>query len=148
MKIKILSLILIVSLSLVGCMSVPTSVDYNGKQVPAVSPASAGCNKPYQLDQDCSGLSGAKRKIDFEGHTVKIAGSQDGSVILIMANKSFGFETMKLTVATSAIESFLIGKGFNVVETTAMAANGEVAGYYFVFDGDVYSVMKEFTIED
>lgn len=147
MKTRILSPILAITVLMTGCISVPTSVNYNGTEIPAVSPSS-DCNKPYALDQDCSGMSGAKRKIEFENNIVRIAGSADGTTIFVMSNKKFGFDTMRLTITSSAIEAFLVEKGFNVIETQAMAVNGEIAGYYFVFDGDIYSIMKEFSIED
>ena len=128
-------------------MSVPNTVTYNGTEIPAVSPSS-DCDEPYALDQDCSGASGAKRKIQFQDHMVRIAGSSDGSVVLIMANKLFGFDTMRLTIATTAIESFLIEKGLNIIERQAIAANGEIFGFYLVFDSDAYSILKEYTIDD
>lgn len=130
-----------------GCVSVPPSVSYNGKEIPAVNPVTFGCNEPYALEQDCSGISGATRRITFEGHPVKIAGSADGTVVLIMGPKALGVETMKLTIATSAIESFLIAQGLTVVEQVAGAANDEVFFYILVFDGNAYDLLKPFTDE-
>jgi hypothetical protein len=146
---KIVSIVSIIAISIFfsGCVSTPPSVSYNGEQIPTVGMLSVSCKKPYELSQDCSGISGAKRDIVFENHEVRIAGSEDGTIILIMGKGAIKLETMKLTVATSAIEQYLIDEGFTILERKAIAGNDEVAGYYLVFDGDAYSRLKQFSLD-
>jgi PBP1b-binding outer membrane lipoprotein LpoB len=133
------------ALLLSGCVSTPPSVTYNGEQIPTVGFLSLSCSKPYDLSQDCSSISGAKRKILFDNHEVRIAGTEDGTTILIMAKGAIKLETMKLTIATSAIEDYLVEQGFTVLGREAVAGNGEIAGYFLIFDGDAYSLLREFT---
>lgn len=130
-----------------ACVQIPETVEFNGRDIPNLSPFSIGCNKPYVLDQDCSSLTGATRKIEFEGNRARIAGSADGTTVFIMADKTIGFDSMRITVVASAIEEYLTARGFTVVERKASAMPEEVAAFFLVFDGDAYSVLKEFTVE-
>lgn len=147
MKTKTLNLLVLLPIIISGCVSVPSSVDFNGRDVPAIGPLGAGCKKPYVLTQDCSGFSGATRKIRFHDNIVRIAGSEDGTTFMVMADSALSFKTFELTVTSSNLEKHLLDLGFELIETKAMAVNDDIAGLFFVFDGDVYTVLKEFTVE-
>lgn len=147
MKNLVLISIITVGVLFAGCVSVPPTYSYNGEDIPTVSPMGVNCNKPYELDQDCSGMTGAKRKIKYLNHEVKIAGSQDGTVVMIMGMKALKLDTMKLTLATSALEGYLVEQGFTVIERKAAVGNGEVMTFFLVFDGDAYGKLKAFTVE-
>ncbi len=148
-KMTLRTLVLLAATTLItsGCITVPATVLYNNSEIPAVSPTGNRCKQPYLLTQDCSIFSYATRIIEIEGKKGRIAGSADGSVLLIMLKDELKLDTFELNHLSHLIEDFLTTKGLNITEMQAMAANGETSGYFFVFDGDAYSPLKTLTVE-
>jgi hypothetical protein len=130
-----------------GCITVPATVLYNNSEIPAVGPTGNRCKQPYLLTQDCSIFSYATRMIEIEGERGRIAGSTDGSVLLVMLEDELKLDTFELNHLSHLIEDFLTTKGLSINEMQAMAGNGETAGYFFVFNGDAYSLLKSLTVE-
>ncbi len=64
-----------------------------------------------------------------------------------MLEDALRLDTFELNYLSHLIEDFLTSKGLSINEMKAMAGNGETAGYFFVFDGDAYSLLKTLTIE-
>lgn len=127
-------------LMLAACGSMPPVVpDAEGMQ--AVSAIAMGCNKPYKLTQDCSGLSGAKRKIDLSGVEFKIAGSEDGTTVLIMNSK-------RANVAYEVSKKALLEAGVAVTKVEPVASGALLAGYIVTADADAYQLLSEHTVED
>ena len=92
-------------------------------------------------------MSGAKRLINFDGKLVKIAGSADGTTVLVMNDKSTSFNTVKLKRVGFAIEQLLANEGATLLELKASAANKDLVAPLFVYDKDVYSTLKTYTVE-
>lgn len=70
------------SLFLAGCVPTAPVDDVGDNQ--SINPITISCKKPYVFTQDCSAWSGAKRKINIDGFDVVVAGSEDGSIIVVM----------------------------------------------------------------
>ena len=85
--------------------------------------------------------------IEIEGEKGRVAGSTDGSVLLVMLEDELKLDTFELNHLSHLIEDFLTTKGLSINEMQAMAGNGETAGYFFVFNGDAYSLLKSLTFE-
>ncbi len=147
MLLKILIPLAAVTLITSGCITVPATVLYNNSEIPAVGPTGNRCKQPYLLTQDCSIFSYATRIIEIEGKRARIAGSADGNILLVMLEEELRLDTFELNYLSHLIEDFLTSKGLSINEMKAMAGNGETAGYFFVFDGDAYSLLKTLTIE-
>ena len=84
--------------------------------------------------------------IEIEGKRARIAGSADGNILLVMLEEELRLDTFELNYLSHLIEDFLTSKGLSINEMKAMAGNGETAGYFFVFDGDAYSLLKKLTV--
>lgn len=147
MLLKILIPLAAVTLITSGCITVPATVLYNNSEIPAVGPTGNRCKQPYLLTQDCSIFSYATRIIEIEGKRARIAGSADGNILLVMLEEELRLDTFELNYLSHLIEDFLTSNGLSINEMKAMAGNGETAGYFFVFDGDAYSLLKTLTIE-
>jgi len=116
----------------------------------------AGCSKPYRLTQDCNLWEGSGRNILIDGVPSRIAGSADGTVILIRQSasefwKSAIVDGLKLGFGDSAHKqvnrSFYAAKevlntnGITILRVEALAEFGETNGYFIILDGDGYSVL-------
>jgi|GEM_PF-1911091 len=128
-----------------GCASTPSAVNYNGKTV-ATYGTSAGCGT-LLLKQDCSSLSGATRKIEIDGHPLRISGSDDGKIVFIMSMPKFLPDEQALNAGSNAIEAFLLSKEVAAVETKVMYGSGKIFGIHTTFDADAYTLLKEFSIK-
>lgn len=135
---------------LAGCGTVTATVpDATG--VEHVSALSMSCSKPYALTQDCSGFSGAKRLVDISGFRYKIAGSADGSVVLMMGAKPnsdafAGKSTETANVAYEVTKKFLLDQGINITLTQPVTSGSYLAGYIVKTDGDAYAALSGQTV--
>jgi hypothetical protein len=124
-----------------GCASAPATFSYNGEQVPAMNLTAITCSNPYELSQDCSSFSGAKRKVQIGGLEVKVAGSAAGDVVLLMAS-GLTFKPEELRAAGVALEKMAADRGIQVLERKAGGNGSALAALMIVFDGDVYSLLQ------
>ena len=118
------------------------------------------CKKPFNLTQDCSNWSGAKRKIIIEGLSMKIAGSDCGKAVIIMPDTgrmtelkdglTLGLKELNSGPARACLDTvrpLLEARGFTVKSITKVPSRASVRGYVLVLDGDAYSYLKGFTAE-
>lgn len=136
-------LVLIASL-LAGCVSVPPSYQFGLTDIRTVGVLSVSCKKPFALSQDCSGLMGPTRRIAFEGTEIKIAGSADGTAVLMMAG-SIGFKSHELSVTALKIDAFLTDAGLKRVDAVAGVVNNDLGALALLYDGDAYTLLTAFT---
>lgn len=144
-KFRLFSIALIL-IGLTACASVPESYSLHGEPVAVVSPLKLGCNTPFILTQHCNGFSGATLKIEINGIAGRIAASDDGKTILVMAKSTFTFSTSELTVLSSSIRALAEKQGIQTLETIASVGSQELAGVVYRFDGDVLSKLSQFAI--
>ena len=137
-----LSLILLFSIFLVsGCINVPETMAVDGVEMKTHNSFSVTCKKPYQLTQDCSSASGATRVAIIAGTSIKLAGSVDGHIIMLMNNQTLKVDTGKLNKVAGEIKTIGQEKGFNLQATEVAVLAGEIESYFFIYDGDLYSQL-------
>lgn len=140
------------ALFLVACGTV-TAIVPDAEGVEHISAIGMGCKKPYELTQDCSGLSGAKRLVEISGFQFKIAGSSDGSIVLMMGAKPTsdawsGKSAETANVAYELTKKLLAENGVGVVKAEPVSSGAMLAGYVITADGDAYTVLSKMTVED
>ena len=134
-----------------GCGTVTATVpDAQGEE--HISAIGMGCSKPYELTQDCSGFSGATRLVEVGDFQYKIAGSEDGTVVLMMGAKPnsdawSGKSTEKANVAYELTKKLLMDNGIRVTRTEPVSSGALLAGYVITTDGDAYDVLRTHTVE-
>ncbi len=75
------------TLFMLGACGTVTAIVPDAEGVEHISAIGMGCNKPHTLTRDCSGFSGATRLIEISDFRFKIAGSEDGTIILMTGAK-------------------------------------------------------------
>lgn len=140
------------ALLFVACGTV-TAIVPDADGVEHISAIGMGCKKPYELTQDCSGLSGAKRLVEVSGFRFKIAGTSDGSTVLMMGAKPnsdawSGKSAETANVAYELTKKLLAENGVRVVKAEPVSSGALLAGYVITADGDAYSVLSKMTVED
>jgi hypothetical protein len=132
---------LVVAVALTGCVATPAQVSHKGQLIPAIDGLAMSCTKPYPMTRDCSGISGAKLVVRADGLQFKVASTDDGQRVMVMADKlvpsQYDAEQVHDKVAALAEAA-----GAKVVKLEAIASGALLMGYVFTFDRDVYSTLR------
>lgn len=141
------------SLSLLSACGTVTAIVPDAEGVEHVSAIGMGCKKPYPLTQDCSGFSGATRRVEISEFRFKIAGSEDGSIVLLMGEKQMsdawaGRSAETANIAYELVKKQLVESGVTITLAEPVSSGALLAGYVITTDGDAYSVLSEFTVVD
>lgn len=140
-------LVLLGSFGIASCGGSPAIVP-DAEGVENISAIGMGCNKPYKLTQDCSGMSGAKRRIQLSGVEFKIAGSEDGNIVLMMGAKQLsdaasGRSSEAANIAYEVSKKFLIENGVEILAVEPVSSGSLLAGYVITTDSDSYSMLSK-----
>ncbi len=156
---KIIQGLLIASASILcGCVSVePVKESANN---PSVSTTQVACGKPIGFTQDCDSFNGAKRKIEIDDQAIRIAGNEEGDVVLIMdgdmwkntlTQNPFVFSSYKSSRAVNdayyLVKSVLEDHKISITDTHTVAMWGDIDGYVIELDGNGYDVLKTFSVD-
>lgn len=115
--------------------------EYPGK----ISALSMTCNKPYKLGQDCTIWSGAKRTIWIEEQEMKIAGSDDGKIVLVMHDRLVD-EASVLACFNLVRDELLEKAGIHIMNVVKVVNKGKIKGFVLELDGDGYSFLRNYTV--
>lgn len=102
------------------------------------------CKKPYKLSQDCSFITGPKRKIKLKNIEFKIAGSADGKIILI-AGKWFRSDIA--AVAYNEIKNIFAKQNIKIEKVRPLKIFRKTDGYVIVANKNAYQVLSSYTIK-
>lgn len=138
-------------LMLTACGTV-TAIVPDAEGVEHISAIGMGCNKPYTLTQDCSGFSGATRLVEIADFRFKVAGSDDGTIVLMMGAKPNsdawkGKSTETANVAYELTKKFLLDNKIAITAAEPVSSGSMLAGYVITTDGDAYQLLKEKSVE-
>jgi hypothetical protein len=136
---------MLATLVIAGCSSTPDTVMFNGQRVGTYG-ASAGCST-LGLDQDCSMMFGATRKIEIEGTALRVSGGDRGRTILIMSMPKFTSDQFAIKRGASQLEAFLRAKGIEIQDTKVIYTNYTFFGVRYQLSDDGYSAIKELSVD-
>lgn len=141
---------------LAGCASTTVVTDAENNQ--SINTATMTCKKPYILTQDCSIWSGAARKLSIDGFPVKVAGSEDGSIILVMDAHLFANSFSDPLTFNSATHSeasnnsyYAVKKVFkqenvNIQKVIPLRFWGNTDGYVLELDSNGYEILTKYSV--
>ena len=110
------------------------------------SGVTAGCRQPYRLKRDCNNWKGALRNVTINDIGTRVAGSEEGNVVLMMAPK-----IGKASAPEDALDGFvevallLEENGFEIKKVTGMRVLKKYFGYWIETEGDAYSLLTPFS---
>lgn len=132
------------ALLIAGCAGTPPSIEYN-KEIVGTYSTTAGCGT-LSLDQDCSQMSGATRNIRIKDRDLRIAGSEDGKIVLVMSKPKFLPDEEVLKEGSQEIEKIFESRGLGILSTKVIYGSGKVFGVHYTLDGDGYSNLKQLSV--
>lgn len=115
--------------------------DFDGSPVSTISGVSLGCKAPYALTRDCSGWSGATRKVPALSPDFRVAGSADGTVVLVMSTSLWPTAGRTEHTAALVVRDVAATVGAKVVKVEAVSAGPRIVGYVLSFDREVYETL-------
>ena len=148
-----LSILAVTSMLLLGGCGTVTAIVPDAEGVEHVSAIGMGCNKPYKFTQECSGFSGATRLVEVSEFQYKIAGSEDGSIVLMMGAKQMsdawtGKSTETANVAYEVTKKYLSDNGIRIVKVEPVSSGNLLAGYIITTDGNAYEALSQQSVGD
>ena len=129
----------------------PGSAVEESEQFLAYSAADLSCTEPFALEQDCSNLWGPRRAIRVAGVRLNVAGSRDGTIVLLAGPRPnldtlVGRHDDVTNAGYHAVKAELGRRGVNVVSLSVVGDGGLLYAYLIKTDGDAYSILKEFSV--
>lgn len=144
--------VMILCLFFLNACGTATAIVPDAEGVEHVSAVGMGCNKPYKLTKDCSGFSGATRLVEISDFRFKIAGSEDGSIVLMMGAKQLsdawaGRSSEAGNIAYELTKKHLLENGIAIKLAEPVSSGSMLAGYLITTDGDAYAILSQMTVE-
>lgn len=142
----------LLTVGLLSACGTVTAVVPEAEGVEHVSGLSMNCKKPYVLTQTCSGFSGATLEVEISDFRYKIAGTEDGSIVLLMGAKPnsdalSGKSTESANIAYEVTRKLLKDRDIEVSLVEPLSMGSYLAGYIVTTDGDAYRVLSEYAVE-
>lgn len=116
------------------------------------------CKDPYLLEQDCSSTWGATRKVMVGNRRVAVAGSKDGTIVLIMeADTASTLLANQVSLHNPAhneavnenyrvVRAYFDSKSVSVKRVRPVQAPARIDGYILELGSDGYSLLKELSV--
>lgn len=139
-------------LLLSGCIN-SKAIDYlavdDAKGNDILNVATKFCGSIGKLTQSCDAWQGANLQIEISNQKMRIAGNQDGDLILIMHSKDvcgFGESCVNRENNDSyaIVKETLMNHGVTINHVNAVGLNNFISGYLIAVNGDAYSVLKAY----
>ena len=102
-----------------------------------------GCKKPYRLT-DCNVFSGPKKKIVVAGVPLKVAGTEDGKVIVMFSRSTINPNTQQINTGYEMIKKELSSNGIDIARVKPVASGKALFGYAIETEQPAYHLMEQF----
>ncbi len=147
------SILAVTSMLFLGGCGTVTAIVPDAEGVEHVSAIGMGCNKPYKFTQECSGFSGATKLVEVSEFQYKIAGSEDGTIVLMMGAKQMsdawtGKSTETANVAYEVTKKYLSDNGIRIDKVEPVSSGSLLAGYIITTDGNAYEALSQQSVGD
>lgn len=131
--------------SLAACVSNPPVLVPDSAGNAAISAVGMTCSKPYELVKDCSGLSGPTREISLSGLSMKVAGSDDGRVIVVFGTSSLRPNMQEINTSFEIVKGKLGEQGVALMKVTPVVSSNILFGYAIEVDKPAYDDLVALT---
>jgi hypothetical protein len=120
----------------------------------AIAAPALSCREPFDFVHDCQTVATPRRKIEIGTVSLRVAGSSDGTLVLLLAGprrwqdfSSTYYQTREYERRTNralrAVEEELERHGVRILGVAAVASGKWLYAYVIETDGDAYSILTE-----
>jgi hypothetical protein len=140
-----------------GCVATTSVVGSAAGEKP-ITLSGLSCTNPYLLEQDCSNFSGATRKVMVGNRRVAVAGSKDGTIVLLMdADTGFSEFIRPLLLSNPThdtavnenyrvVRAYFDSKSVSVKRVRPVQSARSIDGYILELGSDGYGLLKELSV--
>jgi len=156
MKISVVAASCLLSGCMTAGMSSPVVEAASGEE--PISSVDLSCTKPYLLEQDCSDWVRATRKVMVGNRRVAVAGSKDGTIVLVMEEdtastvlaRQISLHNTERNEATNenyrVVRAYFDSKSVSVKRVRVVRMPAMIDGYILELGSDGYSLLKELSV--
>ncbi|QFT55379.1 hypothetical protein [Microbulbifer sp. THAF38] len=137
------TLLLFSAVLLTACVSNPPVLVPDSLNNDSISAVGMTCSSPHQLSQDCSGLSGPTKKISISGMKMKVAGSSDGTVIVMFGSSSMSPNMQEINTSYELIKRELVASKIGIIKVTPVISSNILFGYAIETDKPAYELISK-----
>jgi hypothetical protein len=152
--------VIVASCVLSGCMTagMSSSVVEAAAGEEAIFSDGLTCTKPYLLEQDCSDWVRATRKVMVGNRRVAVAGSKDGTIVLVMEEDTASTVLARQIYLNNparneaanedyrVVRAYFDSKSVSVKRVRPVRTPARIDGYILELGSDGYSLLKELTL--
>jgi hypothetical protein len=152
--------VIVVSCLLSGCMAagMGSSVVEAAVGEEPINTDLFTCTKPYLLEQDCSDWVRATRKVMVGDRRVAVAGSKDGTIVLVMEEdtastvlaRQISLHNPDRNEAANenyrVVRAYLDSKSVSVKRVRPVRTPARIDGYFLELGSDGYSLLKALSV--
>lgn len=129
---------------LTGCVSTSPKIVSDAEGEPFVDALAMTCHEPYELTQDCGPVIGPAAKLKISGVDMKIAGSEDGKLIVLRAGSVFDRRGEGANYAYKLVEKLLSENQIQVTNLVPLVSANILKGYVITTDVPAYEVFEPY----
>ena len=133
--------LLFTAVLLVACVSNPPVLVPDSMSNASITAVGMTCSSPYELSQDCSGLSGPTKKISISGMEMKVAGTSDGTVIVMFGTSSMSPNMQEINASYELIKRELVANQIGIIKVTPIISSNILFGYAIETDRPSYEFI-------
>jgi hypothetical protein len=140
-----------------GCVT--TSVVQEAAGETPIRSGRVSCTYPYLLEQDCSEVRGATRRVMLGNRPVAVAGSKDGTIVLVVdADATFNIfvgtplllnnprHDRAVNENYRVVRAYFDSKSVTVKRVRPVQGVGSIDAYILELGSDGYSLLKELPV--
>lgn len=129
---------------LTGCLSSPPKLVSDAEGEDFVDAIAMTCHQPYELTQDCGAVFGPAAKLDIDSVNMKIAGSEDGKLIVLRAGSVFVRRGEGANDAYRLVETVLSENQVQVTRLVPLVSANILKGYAITTDSPAYELLAPY----
>lgn len=127
-----------------GCVSTPPTVVPGAEGEPFVDAIAMTCHTPYELTRDCDPVFGPAAKLEIAGEAMKIAGSENGKLIVLHAGSVLDRRGEGANDAYRLVEALLTENEIQVTRLVPLVSANILKGYVITTDVPAYEVFAPY----
>lgn len=125
-----------------GCVSTPPTLVSGAEGEPFVDAIAMTCDTPYELTRDCRPVRGPGAALEIAGVEMKIAGSDDGRLIVLYAGSVWDRRGEGANEAYRLVETVLSEHHIQVTRLVPLVSANILKGYVITTDIPAYEVLE------
>lgn len=127
-----------------GCVSTPPTVVSGAEGEPFVDAIAMTCHTPYELTRDCGPVVGPAAELEIDGVPMKVAGSEDGTLIVLYAGSVFDRRGEGANDAYRLVQDLLTEHHIELTRVVPLVSANILKGYAIATDVPAYQVFEPY----